>query len=70
MDDNYQSQFDDDVDARLEEPTQTGKEFKKNEVHVTSSSRSSDLASKFLNFLDIPQTDCMRIVFSLVFIPP
>ncbi|GKB22291.1 hypothetical protein Tco_0856214 [Tanacetum coccineum] len=30
---------------------------KKTEVPVTSSSRSSDLASKFLNFLDIPQTD-------------
>ncbi|GKC38134.1 hypothetical protein Tco_1050518, partial [Tanacetum coccineum] len=55
--DDTTDQFDDDVDARLEEPTQTGKEFKKNEVHVTSSSRSSDLASKFLNFLDIPQTD-------------
>ncbi|GJY84630.1 hypothetical protein Tco_0498656 [Tanacetum coccineum] len=86
----------DDVDARLEEPTQTGKEVvqgegadvemdeaqqgdehlettqeqfvddahvtittvtKKTEVPITSSSRSSDLASKFLNFLDIPQTD-------------
>ncbi|GJV65544.1 hypothetical protein Tco_1476372 [Tanacetum coccineum] len=31
--------------------------LKKTEVPVTSSSRSSDLASKFLNFLDIPQTD-------------
>ncbi|GJY67311.1 zf-CCHC domain-containing protein [Tanacetum coccineum] len=30
---------------------------KKTEVLVTSSSRSSDLASKFLNFSDIPQTD-------------
>ncbi|GJR89427.1 hypothetical protein Tco_0213438 [Tanacetum coccineum] len=30
---------------------------KKTEVPVTSSSRSSDLASKFLNFLDIPHTD-------------
>ncbi|GJS94783.1 hypothetical protein Tco_0801751 [Tanacetum coccineum] len=30
---------------------------KKTEVPVTSSSRSSDLASKFLNFLDIPQID-------------
>ncbi|GKF71389.1 hypothetical protein Tco_0207503, partial [Tanacetum coccineum] len=30
---------------------------KKTEVPVTSSSCSSDLASKFLNFLDIPQTD-------------
>ncbi|GJZ86157.1 hypothetical protein Tco_0657767 [Tanacetum coccineum] len=95
MDDTI-DQFDDDVDARLEEPTQTGKEIvqgkgadvemdeaqqgnenlettqeqvvddahvtiitvtKKTEVPVTSSSRSSDLASKFLNFSDIPQTD-------------
>ncbi|GJZ42647.1 hypothetical protein Tco_0589902 [Tanacetum coccineum] len=30
---------------------------KKTEVPVTSSSRSFNLASKFLNFLDIPQTD-------------
>ncbi|GJS05338.1 hypothetical protein Tco_0321846 [Tanacetum coccineum] len=30
---------------------------KKTEVPVTSSSRSSDLASKFLKFSDIPQTD-------------
>ncbi|GJZ43286.1 hypothetical protein Tco_0590541 [Tanacetum coccineum] len=30
---------------------------KKTEVPVTSSSRSSDLASKFLNFSDIPQAD-------------
>ncbi|GKF10389.1 hypothetical protein Tco_0048315 [Tanacetum coccineum] len=30
---------------------------KKTEVPVTSSSRSSDLASKLLNFSDIPQTD-------------
>ncbi|GJW57943.1 hypothetical protein Tco_0104674 [Tanacetum coccineum] len=30
---------------------------KKTEVPVTSSSRSSDLASNFLKFLDIPQTD-------------
>nr|GEV54955.1 hypothetical protein [Tanacetum cinerariifolium] len=30
---------------------------KKTEVPVTSSSRSSDLASKFLNFLDIPPAD-------------
>ncbi|GJY22217.1 hypothetical protein Tco_0394783 [Tanacetum coccineum] len=94
--DDTTDQFDDDVDARLEEPTQTGKEIvqgkgadvemdeaqqgnenlettqeqvvddahvtittvtKKTEVPVTSSSRSSDLASKFLNFSDIPQTD-------------
>ncbi|GKA22991.1 hypothetical protein Tco_0708953 [Tanacetum coccineum] len=31
--------------------------LKKTEIPVTSSSRSSDLASKFLNFSDIPQTD-------------
>ncbi|GKA73861.1 hypothetical protein Tco_0780163 [Tanacetum coccineum] len=31
--------------------------MKKTEVPVTSSSRSSDLASKFLNFSDIPYTD-------------
>ncbi|GKB73891.1 hypothetical protein Tco_0935303 [Tanacetum coccineum] len=30
---------------------------KKTEVPVTSSSRSSDLASKFINFLDIPHAD-------------
>ncbi|GJS00180.1 hypothetical protein Tco_0316688 [Tanacetum coccineum] len=92
-DTNYQ--FDDDVDARLKEPTQTNKEvvqgegvdaemidaqqgnenlettqeqfvedahvtistvMKKTEVPATSSSRSSNLASKFLIFLDIPYT--------------
>ncbi|GJX40601.1 hypothetical protein Tco_0255591 [Tanacetum coccineum] len=92
--DDYQ--FDDDVNARLKEPTQTDKEVvqgegvdaeminaqqgnenlettqeqvvedahvtistitKKTEVPVTSSSRSSDLASNFLNFSDIPHTD-------------
>ncbi|GJY19976.1 hypothetical protein Tco_0392542 [Tanacetum coccineum] len=37
---------------------------KKTEVPVTSSSRSSDLASKLLNFSDIPQTDA-EIVSSL-----
>ncbi|GJV54234.1 hypothetical protein Tco_1449975 [Tanacetum coccineum] len=94
--DDTTDQFDDDVDTRLEEPTQTGKEVvqgegadvemidtqqgnenlettqeqvvedahvtistvtKKTEVPATSSSRSSDLASKFLNFSDIPHTD-------------
>ncbi|GJV97506.1 hypothetical protein Tco_1549083 [Tanacetum coccineum] len=94
--DDTTDQFDDDADARLEEPTETatgivqgegndtemteaqqGNENlettqeqvvedahvtistvpKKTEVPVTSSSRSSDLASKFLNFSDIPQTD-------------
>nr|GFA51583.1 hypothetical protein [Tanacetum cinerariifolium] len=34
---------------------------KKTEVHVTSSSRSSDLASKFLNFLDVPPADTEMI---------
>ncbi|GJX61526.1 hypothetical protein Tco_0294426 [Tanacetum coccineum] len=31
--------------------------MKKTEIPITSSSRSSDLASKFLNFSDIPHTD-------------
>ncbi|GJT45967.1 hypothetical protein Tco_0954682 [Tanacetum coccineum] len=94
--DDTTDQFDDDVDARLEESTQTGKEViqgegadvemidaqqgnenlettqeqvvedahvtistvtKKTEVPTISSSCSFDLASKFLNFLDIPHTD-------------
>ncbi|GJX39977.1 retrovirus-related pol polyprotein from transposon TNT 1-94 [Tanacetum coccineum] len=86
-------QFNDDVDVRLKEPTQTDKEVikgegadarmndaqqrnenletkviddahvtistvtKNTEVPITSSSRSSDLASKFLNFSDIPHAD-------------
>ncbi|GKE18335.1 hypothetical protein Tco_1425912, partial [Tanacetum coccineum] len=94
--DDTTDQFDDDADARLEEPTETATEIvqgkgtnaemteaqqgnenlattqeqvvddahvtittvtKKTEVPVTSSSCSSDLASKFLNFSDIPHTD-------------
>ncbi|GJW27704.1 hypothetical protein Tco_0044579 [Tanacetum coccineum] len=94
--DDTTDQFDDDVDARLKEPTETDKEVvqgegadaemidaqqvnenlettqeqvvedahvtisnvtKKTEVLATSSSRSSDLASKFLNFSNIPHTD-------------
>ncbi|GJV04874.1 hypothetical protein Tco_1338443 [Tanacetum coccineum] len=62
------NQFDDDVDLRMNEPVTTDEGFNqkegtdaemtnKTEVPVTSSSHSSDLASKFLNFLDIPQTD-------------
>ncbi|GJU71666.1 hypothetical protein Tco_1263071 [Tanacetum coccineum] len=67
------SQLYDDVDIRLNEPVDTDKEFvqeeeyascgplstipQKTEVLVTSSSHSSDLAAKFLNFLDIPYTD-------------
>ncbi|GJX79252.1 hypothetical protein Tco_0327401 [Tanacetum coccineum] len=34
---------------------------KKTKVPVTSSSRLSDLACKFLNFLDIPQTDAEKV---------
>ncbi|GJV19952.1 hypothetical protein Tco_1368972 [Tanacetum coccineum] len=94
--DDTTNQFDDDADARLDEPTkivtgivqgegndaemseaqqrnenlETTQEQivkdahvtistipEKTEVPVTSSSRSSDLTSKFLNFSDIPQTD-------------
>ncbi|GJW61465.1 hypothetical protein Tco_0110800 [Tanacetum coccineum] len=94
--DDTTDQFDDDVDARLKESTQTGKEVvqgegvdvemidaqqgnknlettqeqvvedahvtistvtKKIKVPSTSSSCSSDLASKFLKFSDIPHTD-------------
>ncbi|GKB66818.1 hypothetical protein Tco_0928230, partial [Tanacetum coccineum] len=101
--DDTDYQFDDDVDARLKEPTQNDKEVvqgegvdadmidaqqgnenlettqeqvvedahvtistvtKKTEVPATSSSRSFDLASKFLNFLDIPHTD-VKIVSPL-----
>ncbi|GKA20309.1 hypothetical protein Tco_0700298 [Tanacetum coccineum] len=43
------SQLYDDVDIQLNKP--------KTEVPVTSSSYSSDLESKFLNFSDIPHTD-------------
>ncbi|GKE17408.1 hypothetical protein Tco_1424985, partial [Tanacetum coccineum] len=85
--DDTRDQFDDNANARLEEPTETtgivqgegndtemteaqqGEQVvkdthvtistvpKKIEVSVTSSSRSFDLESKFLIFLDIPQTD-------------
>ncbi|GJW13796.1 copia protein [Tanacetum coccineum] len=89
--DDTTNQFDDDVDARLNEPSQNDREVIQNEgadaqqrnenvvttqeqviedAHVTistvtkktvgsvtSSSRSSDLASKFINFLDIPHAD-------------
>ncbi|GJV61830.1 retrovirus-related pol polyprotein from transposon TNT 1-94 [Tanacetum coccineum] len=67
--DDTTDQFDDEADARLEEPTETATRIiqdahviistipKKTEVPVTSSSCSSDLASKFLNFSDIPQND-------------
>ncbi|GJX22579.1 hypothetical protein Tco_0227024, partial [Tanacetum coccineum] len=58
----------DGVDIRLNEPADTDKGFiqeegtdaemtNKTEVPVISSSHSSDLASKFLNFSDIPHTD-------------
>ncbi|GJY91509.1 hypothetical protein Tco_0506705 [Tanacetum coccineum] len=61
------SQFKDDVNVRLNEPVDadegliqkegTDAKMINTEVLVTSSSYSSDLASKFLNFLDIPHTD-------------
>ncbi|GJY59654.1 hypothetical protein Tco_0459546 [Tanacetum coccineum] len=63
-DDNLESK-----NARLKEPTQTDKEvvqdahvtistvMKKTEVPVTSSSRSSDLALKFLKFSNIPHAN-------------
>ncbi|GKB69391.1 hypothetical protein Tco_0930803, partial [Tanacetum coccineum] len=68
MDDSI-NQFDDDVDQGNENPEITLNQViqdahvtlstvtKKTEVPVTSSSYSSDLASKFLNFSDIPNTD-------------
>ncbi|GJZ67243.1 hypothetical protein Tco_0630483, partial [Tanacetum coccineum] len=98
--DDTTNQFNDDVGARVNEPTQTDKEVvqdegadaemndaqqrnenlvitqqqvlddahvtistvtKKTKVPVTSSSRSSDLTSKFLNFLDIPHADAKII---------
>ncbi|GKB97411.1 hypothetical protein Tco_0983548, partial [Tanacetum coccineum] len=69
--DDTTDQFYDDADARLEKPTETATRIvqgedahvtistvtKRTEVLVTSSSRSSDLASKFINFSDIPHTD-------------
>ncbi|GJV96916.1 hypothetical protein Tco_1548493 [Tanacetum coccineum] len=62
------NQFDDDVDILLNEPVNADEGFiqkegtdaemiNKTKVLVTSSSHSSDFASKFLNFLDIPHTD-------------
>nr|GEU33587.1 retrovirus-related Pol polyprotein from transposon TNT 1-94 [Tanacetum cinerariifolium] len=49
------NQFNDDVDARLNELTQTDEE--ETEVPDVSFSHSSDLASKFLNFSDIHPND-------------
>ncbi|GJS42475.1 hypothetical protein Tco_0567518 [Tanacetum coccineum] len=54
------NQFDDDVDLRLNELVTTDEWFiqkEKTKVPVAISSHSFDLASKFLNFLDIPHTD-------------
>ncbi|GJW00012.1 hypothetical protein Tco_1555263 [Tanacetum coccineum] len=68
MDDSI-NQFDDDVDQGNENPEITLNQViedahvtlstvtTKTEVPITSSSHSSDLASKFLNFSDIPHTD-------------
>ncbi|GJV85907.1 hypothetical protein Tco_1525805 [Tanacetum coccineum] len=66
------SQLYDDVDIRLNEPVDIDKGIvqeegtdaamtNKTEVPVTSSSHSSDLAAKFLNFSDIPHTDAKII---------
>ncbi|GJR38215.1 hypothetical protein Tco_1213899 [Tanacetum coccineum] len=60
--------FNDDVNVSLNEPVATDEGFiqkegtddemtNKTEVRVTTSSHSSDLASKFLNFSHIPHTD-------------
>nr|GEV73781.1 hypothetical protein [Tanacetum cinerariifolium] len=49
------SQLYDDVDIRLNEPVDTDEG--KTEVPAASSSHSSDLAAKFLNFSDIPHSD-------------
>ncbi|GJV06310.1 hypothetical protein Tco_1343966 [Tanacetum coccineum] len=56
------NQFDDDVNITLNQVIEDAHVTlstvtKKTEVLVTSSSHSSDLASKFLNFSDIPHTD-------------
>ncbi|GJS97159.1 retrovirus-related pol polyprotein from transposon TNT 1-94 [Tanacetum coccineum] len=67
-DDEDETDFDDDVVVRLNEPVNNDEGFiqkegadaemiNKTEVPVTSSSYSSDLASKFLKFLDIRHTD-------------
>nr|GEZ73337.1 hypothetical protein [Tanacetum cinerariifolium] len=61
------NQLYDDVDIRLNKPVDTDKGLfkrRKTEVPVASSSHSSDLAAKFLNFSDIPHTDA-EIVSSL-----
>ncbi|GKE23929.1 hypothetical protein Tco_1435441, partial [Tanacetum coccineum] len=62
------NQFEDDVDVRLNEPVNTDEGFIQKEVPVTSSSQSSDLASKFLKFSDIPHTDAEIISLMDVYI--
>nr|GEV46003.1 hypothetical protein [Tanacetum cinerariifolium] len=69
------SQLYDDVDIRLNEPDDTNEGFIQEEgtdaamtytkVPVTSSSHSSDLATKFLNFSDIPHSD-VKIISLIV----
>ncbi|GKA58448.1 hypothetical protein Tco_0757636 [Tanacetum coccineum] len=51
------NQEEEEVDQENESEDDEIESDEKTEVPVTSSSRSSDLASKFLNFSDIPQTD-------------
>ncbi|GJW75153.1 hypothetical protein Tco_0134523 [Tanacetum coccineum] len=77
------SQLYDDVDIRLNEPVDIDKILQvikdayvtvstipqKTKVPVTSSSHSSDLAAKFLNFSDIPHTD-EEIVSPRDYTPP
>ncbi|GKD45975.1 hypothetical protein Tco_1270620, partial [Tanacetum coccineum] len=61
-DDNMESESDD-VNKNNEESYDVfnGDKEIKTKVHVTSSSRLSDLASKFLKFLDIPHTNAETV---------
>nr|GEZ54867.1 hypothetical protein [Tanacetum cinerariifolium] len=56
-DDNDDDKFEGDEDRGMNSDDVQDQKEDKTEVHVTSSSRSSDLASKFLNFIDIPSAD-------------
>nr|GEV96917.1 hypothetical protein [Tanacetum cinerariifolium] len=56
-DDNDVDKFEGDEDRGMDSDDIQDKKADKTEVYVTSSSRSSDLASKFLNFLDIHPAD-------------
>nr|GEZ83993.1 hypothetical protein [Tanacetum cinerariifolium] len=56
-DDNDDDKSEGDEDRGIDSDDVQDKKKDKTKVPVTSSSRSSDLASKFLNFLDIPSAD-------------